>query len=72
MMDILHISHSTKNRNLPMNLKFVTTYLKFYITRSAYFLAPYKCKMGTCVFTSKKELKDFLPLKRLLPQYMHG
>jgi hypothetical protein len=55
MMDILHISHSTKNRNLSMNLKFVTTYLKFYTERSAYSLAPYKCKMGTCDFISKKE-----------------
>lgn len=53
-MDILHISHSTKNRNLSMNLKFVTTYLKFYTKRSAYFLAPYKSETGACAFIGKK------------------
>lgn len=37
-----------------MNLKFVTTYLKFYTKRSAYFRAPYKCEMGACVFIGKK------------------
>lgn len=35
-MDILHISQSTKNRNLSMNFKFVTTYLKFYTKRPVY------------------------------------
>ena len=37
-MDILHISQSTENRNLSMNLKFVTTYLKFYTKRSVHFI----------------------------------
>lgn len=37
-MDILHISQSTENRNLSVNLKFVTTYLKFYTKRSVHFI----------------------------------
>ena len=47
-MDILHISQSTENRNLSMNLKFVTTYLKFYTERSVHFInhVNVKCEIG--------------------------
>lgn len=53
MMDILHISQSTENRNLPMNLKFVTTYLKSYTKRPVHVHKPYKCKTGSNVSTGK-------------------
>lgn len=51
-MDILHISQSTENRNLSMNLKFVTTYLKFYTKRSVHFMnhVNVKCEIGTPPF----------------------
>lgn len=56
-----YITHFTehKNRNLSMNLKFVTTYLKSYTKRSVHFHKPYKCKTGTNVFTDKTFLTKF-------------
>ena len=63
MMDILHISQSTENRNLSMNLKFVTTYLKFYTKRSVHFINHVNVKCETI----KKSLENIGPQGLLIP-----
>lgn len=60
MMDILHISQSTENRNLSMNLEFVTTYSKCYTERSVHFINHINVKQGP-VFSLAARDKIFLP-----------
>lgn len=55
MMDILHISQSTENRNLSMNFKVLTTYLKFYTKRPVHFINHVNVKQVPMFFTGGKE-----------------
>lgn len=59
-MDILHISQSTENRNLSMNLECVTTYLKCYTKRSVHFINHINVKQGPVFLLATRD-KIFLP-----------
>lgn len=59
-MDILHISQSTENRNLSMNLKVLTIYLKFYTKGSVHFINHINVKQVP-MFLLVARNKIFLP-----------
>ena len=62
MMDILLISQNTENRNLSMNLKLVTTYLKFYTKTSVHFISRLNVKEAPLFLLASRD-KLLLPNK---------